>query len=825
MKNVKISAGKRSKFIDLFPLPIYLYLTIPFLFALISIVFVSGDNRVSLFLYDSLLRFRQAVPQSEEIVFLDIDDAAVEYKGEWPWRRTDLGRYLMELEYFSPKAQILDINFDLTSNRGLSGFLSRELIRRGYPLESIVESDEDPVFGNMLRSIPSLEVASYIDSDGNLNVLSDSIEYPSVNSGFVNTHRDRDSILRRFHPRLGDEWILGITSFLNAEPGSALELTLESDALYLGASGEDGIRIPRREDGTVLIEWPDSSYAESFLHIGMEVLPQLIDLQNVIWQNVDLLISYGLLPENGDAEQAAAFYESAIINLLSASMSADPEGLQRYFSLRTVAEELLRSSLSREGIQTIISDLDENPFILSGEIGIEEVEPVLLQINGDLQRLAALQSELRESVEDRYAIIAYSTTGSTDRGATPYFSDYVNAGMFASILNMLLLAEEGAYAFLQPQPAFLTLGLGLLIAVLISLLIRKKPVLFSLSVVLGAILALAGFQIVAIRFLAWYFEPLTLFFPLIFSGLSIIILQFFGTEGEKRWLYQAFGRYISQEFIDLLVDQPEKLKLGGDEREISMMFTDIKDFSGLAQLLNPTDLVSLLNLYFTRMSQIILDHGGTIDKYEGDAIVAFFGAPIENERHAQQAVEAAIEMQLAYEDINQEIQAQFGINRPIQTRIGINTGTALVGNLGTDRRMDYTAMGLAVNTASRLEGANKILQTGILVSQRTYEQLDENIASRFIGTVKLLGIDEAVASYEVRGFARQSSQSRREADGFVSESVRAFLNNDIDKAMGDIQAAAMREPGDHLIRVLSTMFRKYRDGEISRVFPLAIKLK
>jgi hypothetical protein len=477
MKKRKKPVNSRSRFIDLFPLPIYLYLIIPVFFVLLSLFFAGGQNRVSLYLYDSLLWFREPVPESEEIVFLDIDDTAIEYQGEWPWHRTDLARYLMELDFFQPKSQILDINFDLPNSRGLSDFLTDELIRRGFPLEQILSSTEDPVFGNMLASINQLEVASFFDNEGSKRVLSDSIGFENPRSGFVNKLQDQDGIIRRFTPRREDEWILGLSSFLASNPER--QLRLEGTDLILSASGQES-RIPLLVDGSILIEWPRTDYPQSFSHVGFEILPRIVELRDVIWNNTGLLDAYEIFPEDGSVKQALQIYDDALSSFLSASFNGDPEGLESYFLLRTAAEDLLRSNLSDRNIGTLLQSLDQNQFVLSGEVQLPEVAIVLEQIRTDLARLSELQDNLRNSIEDRYVIVAYSTTASTDRGSNPFISDYVNAGMFGSILNMLLLAENQQYPFLQVQNPWITLAVGLILTVLLALIIRKKPVLFSL---------------------------------------------------------------------------------------------------------------------------------------------------------------------------------------------------------------------------------------------------------------------------------------------------------------------------------------------------------
>ncbi|MCG8478756.1 MAG: adenylate/guanylate cyclase domain-containing protein, partial [Spirochaetales bacterium] len=221
--------------------------------------------------------------------------------------------------------------------------------------------------------------------------------------------------------------------------------------------------------------------------------------------------------------------------------------------------------------------------------------------------------------------------------------------------------------------------------------------------------------------------------------------------------------YLAPEVINELIEDPERIGVGGREETLTALFTDITGFSRVSEILGTADLVSLLNEYLTAMSDVILDHRGTIDKYEGDAIMAFFGAPVRDENHAEQACRSAIQMKKLEALLNDRMIRNGTSPQPLLTRIGINSGPMIVGNLGTTRRLNYTIMGPAVNLASRLEGVNKPYRTAICIGEHTRELLPEGFLLRRMDRVRVKGTDEPVRLYELIGYGDESSAPQREA--------------------------------------------------------------
>jgi class 3 adenylate cyclase len=216
---------------------------------------------------------------------------------------------------------------------------------------------------------------------------------------------------------------------------------------------------------------------------------------------------------------------------------------------------------------------------------------------------------------------------------------------------------------------------------------------------------------------------------------------------EKELLKGAFSKYVTKSVVDRIMDHEGGLKLGGEKKEVSVFFSDIRGFTPMSEQLSPEEIVHLLNEYFTEMVKIIFKYEGTLDKFMGDAIMAIFGAPVDLPDHADRAVMASIEMAQKMK----ELQAKWRMEgkKEVNIGIGINTGEVVVGNLGSLERMEYTAIGDNVNLAQRLESVAEKGQ--ILISSATYERVKHKVIARMLDPIKLKGKSEKVIAYEVEG--------------------------------------------------------------------------
>ncbi len=247
------------------------------------------------------------------------------------------------------------------------------------------------------------------------------------------------------------------------------------------------------------------------------------------------------------------------------------------------------------------------------------------------------------------------------------------------------------------------------------------------------------------------------------SFMASTVYEYVATQREKRMIMGAFERFVPQKVVKELLDHPEKLKLGGEERYLSVLFTDLANFTSVSEKLKPTDLVNLINIYLTEMTEVVFKYDGIVDKYEGDALMAEFGAPVHFEDHAVKACYAAIEMQERLKKL--DLSKYKKVISSLSCRIGINSGHMIVGNMGSKNVFDYTVMGDAVNLASRLEGANKMYGTNIMISEDTYKLVKDDVVSRPLDLIRVKGRQKPVRVLEVI--------SRR--DQKIPERIRSIL--------------------------------------------------
>jgi adenylate cyclase len=236
-------------------------------------------------------------------------------------------------------------------------------------------------------------------------------------------------------------------------------------------------------------------------------------------------------------------------------------------------------------------------------------------------------------------------------------------------------------------------------------------------------------------------------FVIVASFIGSYLLRFILEQKGRKFIEGAFGHYVNKDVVDQIIKNPSMLELGGAKKEITIFFSDIEGFTSLSEKLEPSELVAFLNEYLREMTEIILKHEGTLDKYEGDAIMAFWNAPLPTQNHALKACESALDNQKKLAELRNKWRKE---GKPdVAIRIGINTGAAVVGNMGSENRFDYTAMGDNVNLASRLEGINKEYRTGIVVSESTYEAVKDHLVCRELDLIRVKGKSVPVRIFEL----------------------------------------------------------------------------
>lgn len=283
--------------------------------------------------------------------------------------------------------------------------------------------------------------------------------------------------------------------------------------------------------------------------------------------------------------------------------------------------------------------------------------------------------------------------------------------------------------------------------------------------------------------------------------VAVFMYRYLTEFREKNMLKNAFSKYVSSDVVEKIADQPETLKLGGEKREVSVLFTDIAGFTSIAESLKPESLVALLNEYFSYMSGVIMDNGGTLDKFEGDAIMAFFGAPLDQPNHAEKVCKTALVMRDKLDELNGKWASDpplpGGEKKPqIDFRCGVNTGEVIVGNMGSETRFDYTVMGDSVNLASRLEGANKKYGTKILISEFTHGAVKDKFAAREIDLIKAVGKKKPVRIFELLCAEEELNEEGKKLMEMYAEGIALYWKKDFEEALNKFNLILEKFPAD-----------------------------
>ena len=343
--------------------------------------------------------------------------------------------------------------------------------------------------------------------------------------------------------------------------------------------------------------------------------------------------------------------------------------------------------------------------------------------------------------KDAYVFIGVTAPGAKDLRPTPLQRDYPGVEIHATMLDNLLSGD-----FMKEVALFLVILLTAGFCIAAGIIIRTLNKGYH-EAIAAIILLPIPFIIGCVYYQLNEWMPVAVSSAGVFFAISASVIVNYTLEGrQKRYIKNAFKQYLSPVVIERLVEHPDKLTLGGELRELSIFFSDVQGFTGISERLTPPELTALLNEYLTAMTDIILDEGGTIDKYEGDAIIAFWNAPLDVPDHAKRAVGAALRCGKKLTELRPKFKERIG--QDIYARIGINTGQVVVGNMGSNQRFDYTFLGDAGNLAARLEGINKQFGTYIMISEYTVAQLENEFAVRELSRVRVVGRKEPIVVYE-----------------------------------------------------------------------------
>jgi adenylate cyclase len=500
-------------------------------------------------------------------------------------------------------------------------------------------------------------------------------------------------------------------------------------------------------------------------------------------------------------------YETSVKGGGNVMITPDEDGVYRRIPLvfgldHTVVPQFVMNYLLRAGLVTIKQDgfyvrdtnipavknvlllrynRDKVPFITISAIDI---------INSYLEK-DPLKKPLMEKgfFKGKKVFIGYTAPGLYDLKPTSLSSFstgvHINATALDNILNR---------TFIRPlHDIYLVIFMLLICYVISHFVLRYHSVYISLSIF--SLAAFAGLLIPVALFMNGLY--IKILFPLLSVGISFVVAAgySYSTEGkERRFIKRTFMQYMDKNIVEYILKYPEVIKPGGQRRRVTIFFTDLAGFTTLAESLPPQQSVMILHTIFNSFTEVIIQNKGVIDKYIGDAIMAFWGAPLETDNDEINACRAALQCVEKLQGINEDYKDK-GWSR-VDVRIGVHTGDAVVGNMGSDRLFDYTVIGDTVNLASRLESVNKVFRTHIIISDDTLKKTDQHFFVRDLGLIEVKGKTKAVNIFELLGETSEALPEKRQAVEVYHRGLAFYREGNWDKAIRNFDTVLASHPDD-----------------------------
>jgi len=489
------------------------------------------------------------------------------------------------------------------------------------------------------------------------------------------------------------------------------------------------------------------------------------------------------------------------------NMFPDPDGVVRWIPAVIKFRDSLFAPLS---LMAASAYLDEPLSVKIADFGVESVDigtqsvptdesgRVLINYYGPEKTFPHISitdilhdKVPAEMLADKIVMIGATAVGIYDLRVTPFGTVFPGLEIHANVVSSVL---ENRFIIHPAWGAVFDIIAIILAGFVLGFVLARTGVIAggATALSLGAIF---------IFFCQYMFSAqglvLNLVYPvtvLIVTYTAITGYKYLSESHQKKFIREAFSSYLAPTVVKQLIDSPETLSLGGEERTITAFFSDVQGFTSISEKLTPQELVELLNEFLTEMTDVILEHEGTVDKFEGDAIIAFFGAPNFLENQAEVACMACIDMQARLEKMRIRWQEE---DRPeLHMRIGLCTGPAVVGNMGSKSRMDYTMMGDTVNTAARLEGVNKVYGIYTLISDSTRFAAGDSIVTREIDSINVVGKAVPITVYEVLGYQGSTDPSLLEVADLYTKGLYAYRNQEWNRAIIHFNAALDILPED-----------------------------
>ncbi|MCG8336117.1 MAG: adenylate/guanylate cyclase domain-containing protein [Proteobacteria bacterium] len=711
-----ITGFKISVFITLFIFGVYLW----------NYLNIGSSSFIELMdkkVVDFIQRSRGMTLETDHIAIVAIDTKSVDYYGRWPWGRDKMAQLLHELQdHYQVKVFGYDVLFSEPDSNDVT---SGKVLERFYDLVS-KENPDSRYFLDRIQKIKS-DVYSEVNNDAKFGA--ELSKWDNIVLGyffFLSANLEQTSHLSpeqldEFSKRIENSEITIIqgAEFLDYIPlyeGFAVEANIPGLISSKNLSGFFNV-VPDWEDGTI--------------------------------RRVPLVIRY-----------KDAFYPSLGLQIL-----------RRYYG-----DKPIRMIANQGGIEAFYIGDKRINTASDGTVMINYKGPEFTFPNYSVYDVIN-HNIPKEKLKDKIVILGATEVGVFDLRNTPVSAAYPGVEVHATIVENMI---SGDYFYRSDFVYFLTalliLVFGFVMGIILPKLSAAPGLIFSLTVLGGYIGVNSWFLVNEKAWTSYVYIVLVI----VLNWFSIVIFKFFGEEKDKRFIKGAFQQYLSPKVIDQLVDDPSMLTLGGEKKDITAFFSDVQGFSTISESLTPEELVELLNEYLTAMTDIVMKYDGTVDKFEGDAVIAFFGAPIAYPDHATRACLASLEMQEKLVHMREKWREEG--KHELYVRIGLNTGSCVVGNMGSAYRMDYTMMGDSVNLAARLEGVNKEYKTFCMISEFTYEEVKNTIETRELDMIRVVGKNEPVKIYEVLGRKGEVDEEKLKAIKYYSKGLELYRKQDWDEA-------------------------------------------
>jgi adenylate cyclase len=633
-------------------------------------------------------------------------------------------------------------------------------------------------------------------------------------AGFTNVEIDNDGVRRRVYltQNIHGRWYLQLSFAPLIDYFGRPEIELTKNKLTIKQARFPGnvkkdVVIPLDGGGRMMLDWPSEDFEHSYTHVSFADFSLLDEIEVELEYytralgSADLITFVQFDPSisrvPGILSNLEGYFDAARGAKNYALENNDENSFNDYIGYRIAVFSMLRELVSLNVDEKVkeLAALIGGEYPGSAEYLENEADYISQLINVikvDLDRRSELSASNDRKLRNKFVILGRTDTGTTDYGANPFHGKYINVGTHAVVLDTILSESFILPLGYQWRVVFMVLFVPLFFVASA----RFSPVLRAVSG-FAVTLVIFGGSALLLRATGIYWGPLGAVFAMIGAIITREIISYAGSEREKQFIRTAFSTYVSHDVVKEIISDPSRLQLGGTNRRMTAIFTDVKGFSTISEQLDPEELVSLLNRYLSAMSDIVLAEKGTIDKYEGDAIIAFFGAPLDLADHALRACVSAINMKKAEKELNKIVIEQNLSPAPLLTRIGINTGNMVAGNMGTANKMNYTIMGNAVNLAARLEGVNKQYGTWILASEDTVRETGQRLLSRKLDRVRVVGINEPVRLYELLELCELADSGEKKLVEVFHEALEHFEKRDWKSAAAGFKEAISIKNDDH----------------------------